>query len=194
MSEVSSLCVYCGSSSEVDPQHLGAARETGRQAAERGIEIVFGGGHVGMMGALADGALAAGGRVTGIIPEILMAREVAHGGVSEMIVVDSMHTRKRIMFERSDAFCALPGGMGTLDETFEILTWKQLGLHDKPIVLANLGGYWNTLLAMLEFQTAEGYVRPGQMGLFQVAMQIESIFGALAASPTPKTPGDSERF
>jgi uncharacterized protein (TIGR00730 family) len=194
MSKVSALCVYCGSASAVDPEHLSAARETGRQAAERGIEIVFGGGHVGMMGALADGALAAGGRVTGIIPEILMAREVAHAGVSEMIVVDSMHTRKRIMFERSDAFCALPGGMGTLDETFEILTWKQLGLHDKPIVLANLGGYWDTLLTMLEFQTAAGYIRPEQMGLFRVVQQIESIFDALKAAPAPKTPCDSERF
>ena len=194
MSKVSALCVYCGSASAVDPEHLGAARETGRQAAERGIEIVFGGGHVGMMGALADGALAAGGRVTGIIPEILMAREVAHAGVSEMIVVDSMHTRKRIMFERSDAFCALPGGMGTLDETFEILTWKQLGLHDKPIVLANLGGYWDTLLTMLEFQAAAGYIRPEQMGLFRVVQHIESIFDALKAAPAPKTPSDSERF
>ncbi len=194
MSEVSALCVYCGSSSAVDPKHLSAARETGRQAAERGIEIVFGGGHVGMMGALADGALAAGGRVTGIIPEILMAKEVAHAGVSEMIVVDSMHTRKRRMFEHSDAFCALPGGMGTLDETFEILTWKQLGLHDKPIVLVNLGGYWDTLLAMLEYQTTARYVRPEQMGLFRVVERVESIFDALAASPAPKTPGDSKRF
>jgi uncharacterized protein (TIGR00730 family) len=194
MSKIRALCVYCGSSNQVDPEHLSAARETGRQAAEGGIEIVFGGGHVGMMGALADGALAAGGKVTGIIPEILMAREVAHRGVSEMIVVESMHTRKRIMFERSDAFCALPGGMGTLDETFEILTWKQLGLHDKPIVLANLGGYWDTLLTMLEFQTAAGYVRPEQMGLFRVVAHVGSIFDALAAAPAPKTPSDSKRF
>ncbi len=194
MPDIGALCVYCGSSNDVDPAHLKAARDTGRQAAQRGIEIVFGGGHVGMMGALADGALAAGGSVIGIIPEILMAREVAHSGASEMIVVDSMHTRKRHMFERSDAFCALPGGMGTLDETFEIITWKQLGLHDKPIVLANLGGYWDTLLRMLEYQTAAGYVRPEQMGLFRVVERIESIFDALEASPAPKTLGDSERF
>ncbi len=194
MPKVSALCVYCGSSNEVDPKHLRAARETGRLAAERGIEIVFGGGHVGMMGALADGALAARGKVTGIIPEILMARETAHEGVSEMIVVENMHTRKRRMFERSGAFCALPGGMGTLDETFEILTWKQLGLHDKPIVLANLDGYWDTLLTMLEFQTAQGYVRPEQMGLFRVVTSVGSIFDALEAAPAPKIPGDSERF
>jgi len=194
MSKVSALCVYCGSSSTVDPRHLGAARETGRQAAIRGIEIVFGGGHVGMMGALADGALAEGGKVTGIIPEILMDREVAHKSVSEMIVVESMHTRKRMMFERSDAFCALPGGMGTLDETFEILTWKQLGLHDRPIVLANLGGYWNTLLTMLDFQTAAHYIRPEQRDLFQIVESIDAIFDALAAAPAPKMPSDSERF
>ncbi len=194
MHEVNALCVYCGSSNDVDPAHLEAARETGRQAAGRGIEIVFGGGHVGMMGALADGALAAGGRVTGIIPEILMTREVAHAGASEMVVVDSMHTRKRRMFERSDAFCALPGGMGTLDETFEILTWKQLGLHDKPIILANLGGYWNSLLAMLELQSAAGYIRPAQMGLFRVVASVEAVFDALAEAPAPKIPSDSERL
>ncbi len=194
MPDVKSLCVYCGSSNDVDPAHLRAARETGHLAAGRGIEIVFGGGHVGMMGALADGALAAGGRVTGIIPKILMAREVAHSGAGEMIVVDSMHTRKRKMFERADAFCALPGGMGTLDETFEIITWKQLGLHDKPIVLANLGGYWDPLLAMLAQQVAAGYVRPAQMRLFRVVERVESIFDAVAATPAPKIAGDSERL
>ena len=123
-----------------------------------------------------------------------MDREVAHKGVSEMIVVESMHTRKRMMFERSDAFCALPGGMGTLDETFEILTWKQLGLHDRPIVLANLGGYWNTLLTMLDFQTAAHYIRPEQRDLFQIVESIDAIFDALAAAPAPKMPSDSERF
>ncbi len=194
MPEVRSLCVYCGSSNNVDPAHLSAARETGRLAAGRGIEIVFGGGHVGMMGALADGALAAGGRVTGIIPEILRRREVAHDGASDMIVVDSMHTRKRKMFERADAFCALPGGMGTLDETFEIVTWKQLGLHDKPIVLANLGGFWDPLLVMLQHQVAQGYVQANQMRLFRVVERVESIFDALESAPTPKIAPDAERL
>ena len=147
-----------------------------------------------MMGALADGALAGGGRVTGIIPEILQRLEVAHSGASEMIVVDSMHTRKRKMFERSDAFCILPGGMGTLDETFEIITWKQIGLHDKPIVLANLGGYWDPLLAMLAHQAAAGYVRPQHTNLFRVVEHIESIFGVLEAAPPSRMPGDTDRF
>ena len=148
-SEIRTLCVYCGSSNAVAPRHLAAAAELGRLAAGRGIEIVFGGGHVGLMGALADGALVAGGRVTGVIPGHLEAREVGHRGVTELIVVDSMHTRKRRMFEIADAFCALPGGLGTLDETFEIITWKQLGLHDKPIVLVNVEGFWNPLLDLV---------------------------------------------
>lgn len=194
MPKTKALCVYCGSSDAVDPAYLKAARETGRQAAARGIEIVFGGGHVGMMGALADGALAAGGRVTGIIPEILRKREVAHAGASEIIIVDSMHTRKRQMFEHADAFCVLPGGMGTLDETFEIITWKQIGLHDKPIILANINGYWDPFLALLAHQTEAGFVRPQHAGLFRVVERIESIFDALETAPAPRVPGDAERL
>ena len=192
MAQLRSLCVYCGSSNRVDPAHLEGARGLGALAARRGIEIVFGGGHVGLMGALADGALAAGGRVTGIIPEHLQALEVGHEGVSEMIVVDSMHTRKRRMFERSDAFCILPGGLGTLDETFEIITWKQLSLHDKPIVLVNLAGYWDPLLKMLEHQIEAGYLRPRHARLFHVVERIEAVFDALEAAPAPVLPTDSE--
>ncbi|MEE8187848.1 MAG: TIGR00730 family Rossman fold protein [Kiloniellales bacterium] len=192
MAELRSLCVYCGSSNQVDPAHLEGARGLGALAARRGVEIVFGGGHVGLMGALADGALAAGGRVTGIIPEHLRALEVGHEGVSEMIVVDSMHTRKRRMFERSDAFCILPGGLGTLDETFEIITWKQLSLHDNPIVLVNLAGYWDPLLKMFEHQIEAGYLRPRHSRLFHVVERIESVFDALEAAPAPVLPADSE--
>lgn len=192
MAELRSLCVYCGSSNQVDPAHLEGARGLGALAARRGVEIVFGGGHVGLMGALADGALEAGGRVTGIIPKHLEAREVGHEGVSEMIVVDSMHTRKRRMFERSDAFCILPGGLGTLDETFEIITWKQLSLHDKPIVLVNLAGYWDPLLKMFEHQIEAGYLRPRHSRLFHVVERIESVFDALEAAPAPVLPADSE--
>ena len=194
MPGVKALCVYCGSSDAVDPAYLAAARETGRQAAARGMEIVFGGGRVGMMGALADGALAAGGRVTGIIPEILRDRELAHAGASETVVVDSMHTRKRIMFERADAFCTLPGGMGTLDETFEIVTWKQIGLHDKPVVIANLKGYWDPLLALLARQAEAGFIRPQHTGLYRVVARIESVFEALEAAPPARIPGDSARM
>jgi uncharacterized protein (TIGR00730 family) len=193
-SRIRTLCVYCGSSNAVAPGHLAAAAELGRLAAGRGVEIVFGGGRVGLMGALADGALGAGGKVTGIIPEHLRDLEVGHDGVSEMIVVDSMHTRKRRMFDLSDAFCALPGGLGTLDETFEIFTWKQLGLHDKPVVLVNVDGYWDPLLALLAHQLETGYMRPRHAGLYRVVERIESVFDALDAAPPPSHPADSERM
>lgn len=194
MAEVKALCVYCGASDAVDPRHMEAARALGRTAAGRGIEIVFGGGRVGLMGAVASGALEAGGRVTGIIPEHLQTREHPHPGITRLLVVDSMHTRKRRMFELSDAFCILPGGMGTLDETFEIVTWRQLGLHDKPIVLVNLGGYWDPLLTMIEHQAAAGYVRPQHMKILRVVRQIDTVFDALAAAPAPTQPTDEERL
>lgn len=194
MAECRALCVYCGSSNDVDPRHLEGAAELGRLAARRGVEIVFGGGHVGLMGALADGALAEGGRVTGVIPEHLKSRELGHEGVSELIVVDSMHARKKRMFELSDAFCVLPGGFGTLDEAFEIITWKQLELHDKPVVLVNLAGYWDPLLDMFDHQIGAGYVRPRHTGLFRVVKRVESVLDTLAAAPAPALPADSERM
>ena len=178
-SRIRALCVYCGSSDAVAPEHLAAAAELGRLAAGRGIEVVFGGGRVGLMGALADGTLGAGGRVTGVIPEHLRDLEVGHDGVDEMIVVDSMHARKRRMFEISDAFCALPGGLGTLDEFFEIITWKQLGLHDKPVVLVNPDGFWDPLLALIAHQLEAGYIRPRHAGLYRVVERIEAVFDAI---------------
>jgi uncharacterized protein (TIGR00730 family) len=146
------------------------------------------------MGALADGALDAGGRVTGVIPQHLQDQEVGHNGVNEMIVVDSMHARKRRMFEISDAFCALPGGLGTLDETFEIVTWKQLGLHDRPVVLVNVDGFWDPLLALLAHQLEAGYIRPRHAGLYRVVESIESVFDAIEAPPSPRHPPDSARM
>jgi uncharacterized protein (TIGR00730 family) len=178
----------------VAARHLEAAAELGRLAAGRGIGIVFGGGRVGLMGALADGALDAGGRVTGVIPQHLQDQEVGHNGVNEMIVVDSMHARKRRMFEISDAFCALPGGLGTLDETFEIVTWKQLGLHDRPVVLVNVDGFWDPLLALLAHQLEAGYIRPRHAGLYRVVESIESVFDAIEAPPSPRHPPDSARM
>ncbi len=192
MTELRALCVYCGSSNGVAATHLEAAAELGRLAARRGIEIVFGGGHVGLMGALADGALAEGGRVTGVIPEHLKAREVGHRGLSELVVVESMHSRKRRMFELSDAFCALPGGLGTLDETFEMITWKQLGLHDKPIVLVNLDGFWDPLLALFAHQLEASYIRPQHAHLVRVVARIESVFEAVAGAPAPGVVADTE--
>ncbi len=193
MANVSSLCVYCGASDQVDGSHVEAAAELGRLAAERQVRIVFGGGRVGLMGVLADAALAAGGQVTGIIPEHLQAREVGHTGIGDLQVVDSMHSRKQRMCEVSDAFCVLPGGLGTLDETFEIITWKQLGLHDKPVVLVNIAGYWDYLLDLIRHQAEAGYVRGDQLHLFQVVNRIDEIFGALDAAPEPNIQGVSPR-
>lgn len=194
MTELQSLCVYCGSSSDVDPVHLDNARALGRMAAERGVGIVFGGGRVGLMGVLADACMAAGGRVIGIIPRDLDDREVGHRDVSELEIVDSMHVRKMRMFHRSDAFCVLPGGLGTLDEAFEIITWRQLGFHDKPIVLFNLAGYWNPLLALIDHQIAEGYVRPQHRELFEVVEAPEAVFEAVARARPPAKPARTERL
>ncbi|OAB60379.1 lysine decarboxylase [Leptolyngbya valderiana BDU 20041] len=174
-----SVCVYCGSSNRADPKLYDSAAELGRGIAERGWRLVYGGGRVGLMGAAAEAALAAGGEVIGIIPGFLHDAEVGHHGLTELLVVDSMHVRKMRMFELSDAFCVLPGGLGTLDETFEILTWRQLGLHDKPIVLANLAGFWNPLLDLIESQVSQRLVREEHARLFTAVDNIEGVFAAL---------------
>jgi uncharacterized protein (TIGR00730 family) len=169
MAAIRSLCVYCGSSSRVAEVHKEAARTLGRLLADRGITLVYGGGRVGLMGLCAEAALAAGGAVVGIIPHHIQKLEVEHRGLTELHVVDTMHTRKQMMFDRSDGFLVLAGGFGTLDETFEMVTWRQLGLHEKPIVLIDTDGYWQPLLAMREHMVAAGFVRPEHEGLFQVA-------------------------
>jgi len=192
--EIRALCVYCGSSSQVSSRHLEAARELGGLAARAKVDIVYGGGRVGLMGALAEGALAAEGRVVGIIPRHLEDFEAGHRGVSEYVVVDSMHARKQLMAERSDAFCALPGGLGTLDETFEIITWRQLKLHDKPVILVNIDGYWDPLLRLVEHQTAEGYLRGGSGGLFQVVERVDQVLDCAARAPSPTRPDKIERM
>ncbi len=194
MPEIKALCIYCGASQDVDPRHLETADELGRTAATKAIDLVYGGGHSGMMGAAADGALSAGGRVIGIIPEHLKDREAAHSGVTEMVVVDSMHVRKQKMFERSDAFCVLPGGLGTLDETFEIITWKQLGLHDKPIVLLNLYGFWDPLMEMIGRQVEGGYLHNDPASLFALADDVEGVFSAIASAADSRVKPDSSRL
>jgi uncharacterized protein (TIGR00730 family) len=180
MAELTALCVYCGSSDRTETSHRELAAWLGREAARRGVDIVFGGGRVGLMGVLADAALSAGGEVIGIIPGHLEAREVGHNTVTRLEVVDSMHSRKARMCELADAFCVLPGGLGTLDETFEIITWKQLGLHDKPIVLVNLDGYWTPLLDLIAHQVEAGYVHPRHTALFNVIEDPERLFDTLA--------------
>jgi uncharacterized protein (TIGR00730 family) len=191
MATVRRLCVYCGSSARVDARYREAATALGRLAAQSGIEIIFGGGRVGLMGLLADAALAAGGRVTGIIPSHLYEREVGHGGLHELIVVGSMHERKQRMFEFADAFVTLPGGLGTLDETIEIMTWKQLGLHDKPLIIVDIGGYWAPFSALVEHVIATGFTGAAARTFFRVVTRVEDVIPAIAALPPSRHAGDS---
>jgi len=153
------ICVFCGSSSGTGNVYLESAREVGRLLCERGIELVYGGGKVGLMGALADACLAGGGRVTGIIPQLLVDKEVAHQGLTELRVVRTMHERKALMADLADAFLALPGGYGTWDELCEVLTWTQIGIQRKASALLNVNGYYDPLLAMADRAVAEGFLR-----------------------------------
>jgi len=177
---ITRLCVYCGSASGLDRRYQAAARELGEALATAGIELVFGGGRVGLMGVLADSVLSAGGRVVGIIPERLRAAELAHQGATELVIAGSMHDRKRLMAERADAFAILPGGIGTLDETFEILTWRQLGLHDKPIFLVDVAGYWQPLRDLLDHLVAQGFTQSLVPRLLEIVPNIAELMRALA--------------
>jgi uncharacterized protein (TIGR00730 family) len=179
MKAPSSVCVYCGSSARVALAYRRAAAELGGILARNGVRVIYGGGRVGLMGLVADSALAAGGAVTGVIPRHIQEMEVAHQALTELIVVETMHERKWIMAERSEAFVILPGGLGTLDETFEILTWKQLGLHDRPIVLLNLDGYWEPLLALIRHGAREGFIRPEHAGLFREVTEVADVMPTL---------------
>ena len=191
MSNIARLCVYCGSSGAVDGQYREAATELGAGLAAAGIGLVYGGGRVGLMGLLADAALAGGGEVIGIIPSRLRDAELAHPGATELVVVQSMHERKRLMAEKADAFAILPGGIGTLDEMFEILSWKQLGLHDKPILLADIGGYWVPLRALLDDIVTKGFARPEARELLLVVPTVAALMAALEVPEEPRRDGGS---
>jgi uncharacterized protein (TIGR00730 family) len=169
------VCVFCGSQPGARPAYLDAARELGALLARRGVAVVYGGGHVGMMGALADSALAAGGEVIGVIPEHLMRPEVAHQRLTELLIVDSMHTRKRTMASRADAFIVLPGGYGTFEEMFEMVTWRQLRLHAKPVGLINVDGYFDHLLAFLQHAAQQDFIRPQHRDLLLVGATAASL-------------------
>lgn len=185
-----SLCVYCGSRSGDDPAFAAAARTVGRVIGERGWRLVYGGGSSGLMGAVADAALAAGAASVGVIPAALMERELGHLGLDELVVVETMHERKRLMAERSDAFLALPGGIGTFEELFEVWTWLQLGYHAKPVGLLNVAGYYDPLLDFLDRSVQRGFVPPDQRALLQVADSVEPLLERLAA--LARRPGREE--
>ncbi len=185
MTKISSLCVYCGSQTGTDSIHREAARRLGTLLAEHGIRLVYGGGGIGLMGVLADAVLAAGGAVTGVMPTHLSRAELRHETLTKTIIVDSMHARKQRMFEIADAFAILPGGLGTLDEAFEIITWKMLELHDKPILLIDNGGYWAPLRAMIDHAVAEGFASTDSVHLFTVVDDVDGVLPALEAAPSP---------
>lgn len=177
--KIKALCVFCGSSARGRDIHRVTAAAIGKMFVERDIGLIYGGSRLGLMGVVADTVMNNGGKVTGIIPDHLQKSEIGHDDISELIVVDSMHERKRLMFERSDAFVVLPGGFGTLDETFEILTWKQLHLHEKPIVIVNVEGYWDPLRNLIEHTISEGYAHPSHNKLFNFVNSIDEIIPAL---------------
>jgi uncharacterized protein (TIGR00730 family) len=180
---LNAVAVFCGSSFGNDPTYAEAARLTGRTLAERGIAVVYGGGHVGLMGAVADAALEAGGKVIGVIPKQLDDRELAHHGLTELHVVESMHERKAMMAELSDAFIALPGGAGTLEEIAEQWTWAQLTIHSKPCGFLDVGGFWSPMRQMLDGMVSSGFVRAEQSGIVSFSDNLDELLGML------ETPG-----
>lgn len=183
MTKIKSVCVYCGSSARVDQIYKDAAVELGKTIAANKWDVVYGGGRVGLMGLVADSALEAGSKVVGIIPQHIQAREIEHTDLTELHIVDSMHIRKQMMVDRADAFVILAGGLGTLDEFFELLTWKQLGLHDKPIVMVNIGGYWTKMVEAIKFIAAEKFMRDEDMNMFQVVATVADVPAALNTAP-----------
>jgi len=181
------VCVFCGSSSGARPAYAEAARSVGAALARHGLGLVYGGGRVGLMGVVADAALAAGGRVVGVIPDPLATREIAHDRLTELHVVSGMHERKALMAARSAGFLALPGGIGTFEELFEIVTWAALGLHNKPVGLLNVEGYFDPLLALLDHAVAERFVRPEHLATLVVSDQPEALTADLLER-TPRVP------
>jgi uncharacterized protein (TIGR00730 family) len=182
------VCVFCGSSRGRDPRYAEQTAALARELVSRGIGVVFGGGSIGLMGVLADHALAGGGTVTGVIPHGLAARELAHRGVADMRVVPTMHARKALMAELADGFIALPGGIGTLDELFEITTWSQLGIHRKPVGVLNVAGYYDPLVALLDHAVAGGFVPADSRGLVIVDDEPAALLDRMAAHEPPAGP------
>jgi uncharacterized protein (TIGR00730 family) len=173
------VCVFCGSSRGDNPVYSETARKLGQVLAGRGLELVFGAGHIGLMGVLADAVIAAGGKTSGVIPRSMVERELAHTGLDHLHIVETMHERKSLMADLSDAFIALPGGFGTADELFEILTWAQLGIHQKPIGLINIAGFFDPLLAWLERTVADGFLKPNHRRLLIEAATVEEVLDRL---------------
>jgi uncharacterized protein (TIGR00730 family) len=189
---VRAVCVFCGSSSRVAESYRQAAARLGELIGSAGMRLVYGGGRIGLMGTLADAALGAGGRVIGVLPEFLRGLEVAHGGLTELHIVPTMHDRKRTMFELADAFVVLPGGFGTVDEMIEIVTWRQLGLHDKPVVMVDVGGFWQPLRQLVAAIVGEGFAHPDHAKLWTVVSSVEEVLPALRNQPPTRVHADAK--
>ena len=185
MKNVSCLAVFCGSRSGNSSVYSAAARELGQGMCERGISLVFGGGGTGIMGELADTLLKTDGKVTGVMPHFLFEREVGHKGITELVKVDTMHVRKEIMYKRADGFVVLPGGLGTLEECFEVITWKQLRLHKKPIVLLNIDDCWKNLAALVKDVVRAGFAHDHIDDLFTIVNNVDDVFTVLDEAPDP---------
>lgn len=183
MKNYKSICVYCGSSNKVKDSYKKAAKDLGTLLAEKDIRLVYGGGRVGLMGIVADSVLEQGGEVLGIIPRHIEEHEVAHVNLSELRVVETMHERKQIMVDESDAFIILPGGLGTMDEFFEIITWRQLGLHEKPVIIVNIDGYWSPLEKLISNIVDSGFAHESNRRYFQFISDISEVPAAMARAP-----------
>jgi uncharacterized protein (TIGR00730 family) len=194
MPGIHSIAVFCGSCPGNDPACLRAARELGQGLATAKIRLVYGGGRIGLMGAIADAVLQAGGEVLGVIPEFLTRREVAHAGATEMIVTDSMHSRKQRMCAESDAFVSMPGGLGTLDETIEIITWRQLGLHDKPVLLCDIAGSAAPLVGLIDAAIANGFARPEVRRLYESVQGVPALLRRLQGLRASRAEVTAERM
>lgn len=175
-----SVCVFCGARSGVRPAYAEAGRETGRMLAEAGWRLIYGAGDIGIMGIVATSAMAAGGQTFGVIPSHLLGREVGKRDLTTLVVTEDMHERKKVMFMNSDAVVVLPGGAGSLDELFEVVTWRQIGLHDRPVFLLNVEGYWNPLLALIDHVIAEGFAEPTLRDFLTVVDDVATLRARLA--------------
>jgi uncharacterized protein (TIGR00730 family) len=194
MSKIQSVCVYCGSSPGRNPVYAASARQLGAAIAAHGLRLTYGGGTKGIMGAVSDAVLENGGKVLGIIPRFLMNKEAVESelsGLSELIITDNMHERKHALFENADAFIALPGGIGTVEEIVEIMTWAQLGRHKKPMVFANIAGFWDPMIALIEHMRAEGFIHSGHLMRPLVIADVDKIIPAVLAAASGEDEGDA---
>ena len=189
-----SICVYCGSRPGNKPAYQAIAADLGRAIGQRGWQLVYGGGRAGLMGIVADATLAAGGRVVGVIPESLMRLEVGHRGLTELHVVQTMHERKHMMAERSDAFIAMPGGIGTFEELFEVWTWRHLGYHHRPLGLLDTAGFWTPLMAFLQHAVAEGFMSPDQLAMLHTDTDVNRLLQRLASAGSDNAGGHLDRI